>query len=131
MGDETKPVQVFEPAKPAHKMTMRDLVRAHLEKHGFDGLAGEDECGCTLRDFAACGWLHDECKPAFKIVPVKSIDVDYIMVHAATRESAMRRAHKILPRCAFCSASEDDEGICDGSGCEEFMHEKPVKTEEA
>ena len=34
-------------------MTVKDIVRAHLEAIGADGLAGED-CGCGLDDLFPC-----------------------------------------------------------------------------
>jgi hypothetical protein len=41
-------------------MTVRDIVRDYLERHGFDGLAGDD-CGCEITDLMPCGELCSEC----------------------------------------------------------------------
>ncbi len=44
-------------------MTVREIVRAYLVEHGYDGLAGE-ECGCWLVDLMpCCDGAMPECVP--------------------------------------------------------------------
>lgn len=48
-------------------MNVREIVIAHLNAGGFDGLAGED-CGCGLNDLMPCEeYRIADCKPAKKI----------------------------------------------------------------
>ena len=49
-------------------MTVKEITKAWLEGHQFDGLAG-DECGCELSDLMPCGCEGcEDCQPAKKIV---------------------------------------------------------------
>ena len=54
-------------------MRVIEIVTAHLEANGFDGLChGETECGCyiakdgTLGDFHICGENFSDCEPAYR-----------------------------------------------------------------
>jgi hypothetical protein len=122
MGDETKPVQVFAEEEPPQRFSAGEIVHAYLVRHGFGGMAG-DGCGCSLDDLFACGVVNPDCSPGFEIVPArmegrKNTIGDYYIYAGLTREEAETDARNALGDCAFCSAPEDDEGICDGSGCE-------------
>ena len=44
-------------------MDVNDIVKTWLKENGFDGLCNED-CGCSLDDFAPCGGPYGDCKPA-------------------------------------------------------------------
>ena len=51
-------------------MTVKELVKEHLEKNGYDGLC-RDDCGCGLDDFMPCSSFALEgvptcCTPAYK-----------------------------------------------------------------
>jgi hypothetical protein len=47
-------------------MRVIDIVRVHLQTHGYDGLVQTDaRCGCRLDDLVPCGSLCDDCEPAF------------------------------------------------------------------
>ena len=51
-------------------MTVKELVKEHLEKNGYDGLCCEC-CGCGLNDFMTCASFAFEgvpacCTPAYK-----------------------------------------------------------------
>ena len=44
-----------------------EIVRAHLEANGFDGLVMPDaECGCLLADLRPCGDDFSDCKAGYK-----------------------------------------------------------------
>lgn len=34
-------------------ITVKEIVKAYLKEHGYDGLCG-DECGCGIEDLAPC-----------------------------------------------------------------------------
>lgn len=41
--------------------SLNPLLAAVMEQHGFDRVAGDDECGCWLSDFAPCGAACLDC----------------------------------------------------------------------
>ncbi len=52
-------------------VTTKDIIRAYLKGHGYDGLCRE-KCGCGIDDFAPCISRHesgipDDCMPAKRI----------------------------------------------------------------
>jgi len=78
-------------------MTVKEIVKEHLEANGYDGLC-RDDCGCGLDDFMPCASFALEgvptcCTPAYK--------------------------HKCKADCAYCG---DDE-LCEL--IESYSTEKP------
>ena len=48
-------------------ITVKDIIRAYLIKHGYDGLCN-DECGCGLDDlYPGDDCPCPDCEPAFKV----------------------------------------------------------------
>lgn len=47
-------------------MNCRDIIKAYLLDHGYDGLYCVD-CGCELEQLMPCESCCDECKPGVKI----------------------------------------------------------------
>ena len=45
--------------------TVFQIVQAWLNENGYTGLF-QDECGCTLEDFAPCGEISQECEAGYK-----------------------------------------------------------------
>ena len=44
-----------------------EIVRAHLEANGFDGLvAVAADCGCLCDDLAPCGSDFGQCEPGYR-----------------------------------------------------------------
>ena len=44
-----------------------EIVRAHLEANGFDGLVAVDaECGCLCDDLAPCSSDFGQCEPGYR-----------------------------------------------------------------
>lgn len=44
-----------------------EIVRAHLEANGFDGLVAVGaECGCLCDDLAPCGIDFGQCEPGYR-----------------------------------------------------------------
>jgi hypothetical protein len=49
-------------------MKVIDIVMAHLETNGFDGLFSVDgECGCELGDLMPCGEYNVDCEAGYRI----------------------------------------------------------------
>ena len=46
-------------------ITVLEIVREYLEKHGYDGLCNE-ECGCTLEDLEPCGEMMSDCCACYR-----------------------------------------------------------------
>lgn len=48
-------------------MTTGDIIKAHLDAHGFDGLVNTlVPCGCGKDDLAPCGCIDlGTCQPAY------------------------------------------------------------------
>lgn len=55
---------------------VREIVEAHLKKHGFDGLYSDNECACLVGDLAPCGEIGLGCMPGFR-KPCDCGDHDY------------------------------------------------------
>ena len=48
-------------------MLVIEILKAHLEANGFDGLVQPDaECGCQLSDLQPCCESFATCRPAYK-----------------------------------------------------------------
>ena len=45
-------------------MTVREMVKEHLEKNGYDGLF-VDGCECSLDDLMNCGRVNCNCKAGY------------------------------------------------------------------
>ena len=44
-----------------------EIVKAHLEANGFDGLVQEDaECGCLVEDLQPCCGDFGTCEPGYR-----------------------------------------------------------------
>lgn len=44
-----------------------DIVKAHLEANGFDGLVAVDaDCGCLCADLQPCGEDFGQCRPGYR-----------------------------------------------------------------
>ncbi|MCP4899712.1 MAG: hypothetical protein GY906_22330 [bacterium] len=49
-------------------MSVRDIVKKHLEENGFDGLYWwNGECGCKTDDLAPCGEIGADCEPGYEV----------------------------------------------------------------
>jgi hypothetical protein len=51
-------------------MNVREIVKAWLKEHGYDGLYDPDGfCGCPVDDLACAGDMcsMEECKPGYKV----------------------------------------------------------------
>ena len=61
--------------------TVREIVKAWLEEHGYDGLYNPyGECGCALDDFMPCNSEGvEQCEAAHKIESDDD-DYDFLMV---------------------------------------------------
>lgn len=47
-------------------MDVKDIVIKYLKKNNYHGLCEPSlECGCGIDDFAPCGGMKMECKPAY------------------------------------------------------------------
>ena len=56
-------------------MTVTEMVRKTLTAGGYDGLVN-DECGCTLSDFAPCSFgVSANCMAAF-VAPSQGLDYE-------------------------------------------------------
>lgn len=57
--------------------TVKDIIIDYLNKHDFDGLAGDD-CGCEIDDLFCCGDYFTDCTPAIKFKD-KTGEFDWVM----------------------------------------------------
>lgn len=49
-------------------MTVYEIVKKHLEEHGFDGLFNSDgECACLASELAPCGGEIADCEPGYRV----------------------------------------------------------------
>ena len=48
-------------------MTVKDMIKAYLTEHGFDGLYGDD-CGCKVDDIAPCGKIKGNCETGYLLL---------------------------------------------------------------
>ena len=47
--------------------TVIEIVKAHMEANGFDGLVQADaECGCLCDDLVPCGGDFSTCEPGYR-----------------------------------------------------------------
>jgi len=94
-------------------MTIMDILKDWLTTHGFDGLADDDECGCSLEDLAPCGDQWRWCEPAYK-VPCESGECDFWMVKQKPERKAENDQIDLkwlterglcgdrIPMCCYC-----------------------------
>lgn len=48
-------------------MTVKEIVKEHLEKNGYGGLFNEEgPCGCEIDDLIPCNGECDQCVPGYK-----------------------------------------------------------------
>lgn len=48
--------------------TVREIVRKHLEREGYDGLYNEaGECGCLKEDLAPCCQISELCEAGYRV----------------------------------------------------------------
>jgi len=45
--------------------TVKEIVKAYLKEHGYDGLYGE-YCGCEVDDLMVCDEACEDCVPGYK-----------------------------------------------------------------
>ena len=45
-------------------MTVKEIVRDYLKKHGYDGL-WDDDCGCGVDDLFPCGEGYEHCEAGY------------------------------------------------------------------
>lgn len=45
--------------------TVIEIMAAHIEANGFDGLFAPGECACRKDDLAPCGDIHSDCIPGY------------------------------------------------------------------
>jgi len=57
-------------------LTVREIVKSWLEENEYDGLCGEEECGCLTSDLMPCYNYTGECAPGY-IGPSAVPDCDY------------------------------------------------------
>lgn len=49
-------------------LTVKEIVRKHLEREGFDGLFNtEGECACLCGDLAPCGTMNELCEEGYRV----------------------------------------------------------------
>ncbi len=50
-------------------ITVKDIIIAYLQEHGYDGLwCGNGDCSCTPDDLAPCSEMTPEyCQPGVKV----------------------------------------------------------------
>ena len=48
-------------------MNVREIIKAYLKEHGFDGLVDDDgECGCLVDNLMPCDAPCETCRPGFR-----------------------------------------------------------------
>ena len=61
-------------------MKVEEIIIKYLKENGYDGLAGEEECGCSLDDFIPCGGESIcECEAGYSHECPKGHEVDFII----------------------------------------------------
>ena len=74
-----------------------EIVKAHLEANGFDGLVQTDaECGCLCDDLAPCGGEFGPCEPAYRGADLSGEHGDWAMY--TSKEDARNSCAEALQR---------------------------------
>ena len=43
-----------------------EIVKAHLEDHGYAGLFSDNECACEIADLAPCSEMNGDCRAGYR-----------------------------------------------------------------
>lgn len=74
-----------------------EIVKAHLETGGFDGLVAVDaECGCLCDDLAPCSSDFGQCEPAYRGADENGDPGDWAMYR--TKERARESVETVKAR---------------------------------
>jgi hypothetical protein len=61
-------------------MTVKEIVKAYLVEHGFDGLCISD-CGCAIDNLFPCIDGGSGCAPGYRVpADPNDFDVDFLIV---------------------------------------------------